>query len=182
MSQQLIDIGSTPNDGTGDKPRPAAIKINENFTELYELVEGLVPGGVDPNLIILDSVVFDVSVGGIDAGFDTDGVTLMNFIRYMGSVYVPPQFGTISVTGQALTVEVGTTLSGSKTFNWVLTVNNGVVTLVDIYDNTAVSTTEYKPLRLQRYSSTQTALPKAGRLSLTIRERRQVILIQTMLL
>lgn len=40
MAQQLIDIGTTPNDGTGDKPRPAAIKINENFTELYAAIGG----------------------------------------------------------------------------------------------------------------------------------------------
>ena len=35
MAQQLIDVGTTPNDGTGDPLRTATIKINDNFTELY---------------------------------------------------------------------------------------------------------------------------------------------------
>jgi hypothetical protein len=35
MAQQIIDIGSTANDGTGDTLRAAFIKTNDNFTELY---------------------------------------------------------------------------------------------------------------------------------------------------
>lgn len=35
MAQQLINIGVTADDGTGDTIRGAGIKINENFTELY---------------------------------------------------------------------------------------------------------------------------------------------------
>ena len=35
MSLQLINVGTVPNDATGDFPRDAGIKINANFTELY---------------------------------------------------------------------------------------------------------------------------------------------------
>lgn len=35
MAKQTIDIGTTANDGTGDSLRTGAIKINENFDELY---------------------------------------------------------------------------------------------------------------------------------------------------
>ena len=35
MAQQLINIGVTADDGTGDTIRGAGIKINNNFTELY---------------------------------------------------------------------------------------------------------------------------------------------------
>lgn len=35
MSKQLINIGSAPNDDSGDNPRAAAIKINSNADELY---------------------------------------------------------------------------------------------------------------------------------------------------
>jgi hypothetical protein len=35
MSQQIINIGSLPNDGNGDSLRTAFGKINNNFTELY---------------------------------------------------------------------------------------------------------------------------------------------------
>ena len=35
MAKQSIGVGATPNDGNGDPLRNAMIKINENFTELY---------------------------------------------------------------------------------------------------------------------------------------------------
>lgn len=39
MTKQVISIGSSPNDGTGDALRTAFQKSNSNFTELYNLVE-----------------------------------------------------------------------------------------------------------------------------------------------
>ena len=36
MAKQVIGIGTTPNDGTGDPLRNAFNKTNENFTELYD--------------------------------------------------------------------------------------------------------------------------------------------------
>lgn len=35
MAQQLINVGSSPGDRTGDSGRDGGIKINDNFTELY---------------------------------------------------------------------------------------------------------------------------------------------------
>jgi hypothetical protein len=37
MAKQTINIGQTPNDRTGDPLRSAFEKINNNFTELYDL-------------------------------------------------------------------------------------------------------------------------------------------------
>jgi hypothetical protein len=37
MSQQVINVGSAPNDGQGDPIRTAFTKTNQNFTELYAL-------------------------------------------------------------------------------------------------------------------------------------------------
>ena len=37
MAQQTINVGTTANDGTGDKLRHAFIKINSNFDDLYAL-------------------------------------------------------------------------------------------------------------------------------------------------
>lgn len=38
MTQQIIGIGTYPNDGTGDAIRTAMTKINGNFTDLYSVV------------------------------------------------------------------------------------------------------------------------------------------------
>ena len=37
MSQKIINVGVVANDGTGDTLRTGAVKINDNFTELYSL-------------------------------------------------------------------------------------------------------------------------------------------------
>ena len=36
MAQLTINVGTTPNDGTGDALRDAFIKTNDNFTDLYD--------------------------------------------------------------------------------------------------------------------------------------------------
>jgi hypothetical protein len=43
MTQQIINLGAAPNDGTGDTLRAGGTKINDNFTELYGSLGG------DPN-------------------------------------------------------------------------------------------------------------------------------------
>lgn len=39
MAKQVIEIGAAANDGSGDKLRVGAQKINDNFTELYDAVD-----------------------------------------------------------------------------------------------------------------------------------------------
>jgi hypothetical protein len=41
MAKQIINIGQTPNDRTGDPLRSAFEKINGNFDELYQSVSNL---------------------------------------------------------------------------------------------------------------------------------------------
>ena len=70
MARQIIDIGTSGNDGTGDDLRTGAIKINDNFDELYTDVAAL--------------QVASGSAGGLDGiAFGTkvivfEGVTAVN--------------------------------------------------------------------------------------------------------
>jgi hypothetical protein len=52
MAQQVIDVGTSASDGTGDPLRDAFTKINDNFTELYDTVEnqGLTYGNIASNV------------------------------------------------------------------------------------------------------------------------------------
>jgi hypothetical protein len=68
------------------------------------------------------------------------GKTAQQVITDIALEYINPSFSAFSVTGQATTVETGTTLTGSKTFTWTLNANSGVVPTIDLYDNTASST------------------------------------------
>lgn len=39
MAQQIVNIGTVPNDGTGDTLRVGMNKINENFAEIYAVLQ-----------------------------------------------------------------------------------------------------------------------------------------------
>lgn len=60
MSKQVINTGTTANDGTGDDLRTSQIKVNENFTELYTR-QGPVCGLRYPDLIKA-VLLFDVNI------------------------------------------------------------------------------------------------------------------------
>lgn len=62
MAKQVINIGTTANDGTGDPLRSAFDKINDNFTELYTDDEGDVNSvNGSTGVVVLDSD--DISEG-----------------------------------------------------------------------------------------------------------------------
>lgn len=81
-----------------------------------------------------------ITVGGLNAGSTILHRTYDSILQAVLVPYINPVFNSFSVSGQATTVEVGTTLSGSKTFTWSVTANSGVVPTIDIFDNTASST------------------------------------------
>lgn len=60
MTQQIIDVGTIANDGTGDEFRTAFIKCNDNFTELYAAVAAITP--------YTDEQVRDVMAAALTAG------------------------------------------------------------------------------------------------------------------
>lgn len=72
--------------------------------------------------------------------YPTTGKTQEQFLREIANDYISPAFTSFNITSQPTTVEVGTTLSGSKTFNWGITLNSGIVPTIDLYDNTAGAT------------------------------------------
>lgn len=44
MALEVINVGSAPNDGTGDALRTAYTKCNNNFAELYSRLQTTPPG------------------------------------------------------------------------------------------------------------------------------------------
>lgn len=75
MAQQVINIGTSPNDGTGDQLRTAFEKCNDNFTELYAGTGG---GAVDSvngqtGVVVLDATDVDaLQRDGSNANSDID--------------------------------------------------------------------------------------------------------------
>jgi hypothetical protein len=86
MANQSINIGSVPNDGTGDNLRAGATKINQNFTEIYTAL------GDGTNLSVTETVqdaVGDAISAGIQNGITVtynDTNNQINFDVTAGSV------------------------------------------------------------------------------------------------
>ncbi len=69
MAQQIINTGTLPNDGTGDDIRAGGIKINSNFTELYQFKsEKIVRVKQASDFGVIDSTKIYVIDGIIDMG------------------------------------------------------------------------------------------------------------------
>ncbi len=116
MSQQLVNVGSVPNDGSGDTLRDAMIKINSNFSELYNIPTRLI----------------DTSSGSTSVSDRYVGV------NYAGNVTIA--LHTPTSNGQLITIkdESGNcsnhpiTVTGAvdNSTSFTLSINNGSISLV----------------------------------------------------
>ena len=104
MAKQVIGVGSSGNDGTGDDLRTAGGKINDNFTELYTDVAALqvATGGASSNLGV---------------GFDSnaivfEGATADSFETTF-TITDPTKDNTITLPDSTGTVLLDTTIGGS---------------------------------------------------------------------
>lgn len=66
MVQQVVNIGSAANDGTGDPLRTAFTKVNQNFTELYGR------GAAGANFDFTDNTLSSTNTNG-DIELDPNG-------------------------------------------------------------------------------------------------------------
>ena len=78
MALQDINIGTVPNDGTGERLKDAFNKINLNFDELYSSWFSLVLGKT--------SVTETTITGGVVQTFSYSGTTEKRY-RFIGSPY-----------------------------------------------------------------------------------------------
>lgn len=73
MALQVINVGNTPNDGTGDPIRTAYTKCNDNFGELYSRVQDTPPTtpvgtiGDAAGMLAFDSTYLYVCIADYDA-------------------------------------------------------------------------------------------------------------------
>lgn len=148
MAQQIIDVGSTANDGQGDPLRTAFIKTNQNFTELYNAggVSGIANG--TSNITIAEDSTINMAVAGVNdvvvvesTGLTVDGISTANTVSAVGNVYSTYYHGNGStLTGlnnQNANSLTGTTLS-SNVVNSSLT-NLGVLSVLSVGGNVNVA-------------------------------------------
>ena len=96
MSRQIINVGATLNDGTGDDLRDAFIKVNNNFEELFT-------GGIaGTNIVILNNSISSIQ-GNINLEpVGTNPVTIGNVNALLvtnSAVSTDPATGALQVSG-----------------------------------------------------------------------------------
>ena len=113
MAQQLINIGASPNDGTGTPLRTSFDYTNQNFTELY--AGGGVGTSTNTQVIFNDSGVMKGDAGLV-YNKTTDALTVTGPLSTGGTLAVT---GVTTLTGaatvQGLTVGKGTGAAASNT-------------------------------------------------------------------
>jgi len=81
-----------------------------------------------------------VTVGGLNAGSTLTGLSSNEILEDILVPYIAPTFSSFQISGQATTIEVGTALSGIKSFTWGTTQSGNVASnSIIIRDVTAAS-------------------------------------------
>jgi len=101
MTQQIIDVGSTANDGTGDPIRSAFIKTNDNFTELYNPTTVSVTGNVTGGNVSSSGFVagtIQLTNASSDPGTAVNGTMYYNSTTNQVRVYINGAWHSLSYT------------------------------------------------------------------------------------
>ena len=164
MAKLSINLGTNPNDGTGDNLRGGGTKINANFTEIYNsLGDGsnlinsftIADTTSTTSTIALGETLKFVGGSGIDATVSGDTVTLATDNTIMtGS-------GTVTMTNKSMALGTNTLTGTTAQFNTALTDGNFVTQAgsetITNKDLTSATNT-FSPITIADTSSTATTI------------------------
>lgn len=85
MAEQVINIGASPNDGTGDTLRESQRKARENFSELYSILS---PATDFTKFQFVQkgfgNVLVEFEIGDIFKGWKNDGTIRYSEAKWLG--------------------------------------------------------------------------------------------------
>ena len=147
MARQVINIGSSANDGTGDPLRTAFDKINDNFVELY---------GGDNDINTLDANL-DVNNFAITTGRTNGDITVtpngtgsikLGAVKFKGTT-ISSDDSTIININEGLVVDGTASISGAATLSTSLALASGA-TVTSILDEDAMGSNSATALATQQ--------------------------------
>ena len=116
MAQQTINIGSAPNDGTGDPLRTAFDKTNDNFNELYAGAGGVADDSVT-YAKLADEFTTSAAVAASNVDFSTAQVFTKTLSADTTLTFSNASIGMVKdlvITGNhTLTLPAGSTVAGT---------------------------------------------------------------------
>jgi hypothetical protein len=102
MTQQIIDVGgNTPNNGQGETLRSGAVKINENFSELYAAV------GIGGDQTFVNNLTAGTGISLSAANGDVIITNTLPNVHAFNTVSVSGQPSVFAAGNQALTLVAG---------------------------------------------------------------------------
>jgi hypothetical protein len=129
MAQQLMNLGNIANDGTGDSHREAFIKVNENFTDLFNS-SLIIPGQTNQILFNTDGIA--------DASFNLTIDKNTNLLTVTGNAQVTSNISAANITANSVTVSnivvsnqvnlgsvANVIITGGNTNTYIKTTGNG---------------------------------------------------------
>lgn len=120
-----LAIWTAPSAGTtGD----TVLVYNQQTKKVRTVTQSSIQGSSTPNVYYTGATPSNTTVGGLLAGTVLTGKTISKLLETMLVVYQAPTFSAFSISSQATTIEVGTALSGNKTFTWSTTNNSNIAT------------------------------------------------------
>ena len=124
MTNQVINVGTSPNSRTGDTLRTAFIKINENFDQVFNNLTVL-NGSQDPNSVV------DLNIKG--SVFGLDGSVIVDAITGKLSVAALPSNSPLSYSITARFDSVGDLISADTyPAGWTIAISNNVLTITGL--------------------------------------------------
>lgn len=137
MTQQLIDVGSSPNDGTGDPLREAFTKVNSNFSEIYSSF-------VASGQITVGNTTVNTSISNTNGLYT--GNTTVNTTANSLSISVNGGSSYSSVNASSLVVSNSTVVNSSTMF-----IGNSTVNAVHTTSNLSISNSTTQFLANRNY-------------------------------
>lgn len=127
MTRQVINRGTTANDGTGDTLRAAALKIEQNFQEIYSKLGG--DSTVLMPLVSFDSdhIIFNSSTGNIKLGKDVSTADQ--------TILLPDFTGEVTVDSATQTIANKTVLTSTLVNPFLMDSENALYKYQFIGDN-----------------------------------------------
>lgn len=147
MARQVINIGSSANDGTGDPLRTAFDKINDNFVELYGGDNDI--NTLDANLDVNNfAITTGVTNGDITVTPNGTGSIKLGALKFNGTT-ISSDDSTIVNINEGLVVDGTASISGAATLSTSLALASGA-TVTAILDEDAMGTNSATALATQQ--------------------------------
>tara|TARA_R100000805_G_scaffold18889_1_gene25708 strand:+ start:13698 stop:14648 length:951 start_codon:yes stop_codon:yes gene_type:complete len=153
MAKQVIGIGTTANDGTGDSLRVSAEKSNDNFTEVYTLLGdgATLPSGIVTTLTAGTNVTLSGSTGNVTINASITGgstaevsanTLVVTGVSTLGVITGATSLGVVDVFATTLTGNLTGNVTGNLTGDVTGDGSNltGITTLIQAGDNVTVTT------------------------------------------